>query len=404
MILSLLAATWHYNLWDELILLQEYKILKDYFWEETKFNIFTYEEKSSLLPENENIKYLTYFPKNIRKNPIQNIKYLWQNIASIYKSDIVIIGWGWLIYSSEVQRWWSPIWQWKLRILIAKLFWKKIFWLAVGISYPQEKLKDLKFLFSGKKTYVSVRDKSSQKLLEKIGIKATLLSDPVFSFSPVISNLIGNLENKKNVISNFDKYNEDSCFHRNDNEVFCVKEDEKKLIWISLRKGYLKDEIENIKQLILFLSKKWYEIVFISHSIHQDDKLADDYVFVKDITKTYWIRVTKTIEETLEIYPNLNFVIGMRFHSMILSIIYNIPFIALSYWVKTQELLKEFSHENFSIDPKNFCFEDFIRKFEELEKQENEVKFALKSKYDIIKSDFYLNYNNFFDGLESSKK
>lgn len=423
MILSLLTATWHYNLWDELILLQEYKILKDYFWENTKFNIFTYNENSSFLPKNSNINYVTYSPTDMYKKPFSNVKYLLSNIFSIAKSDIVIIGWGWLIYTDEKQVTRAPLFYWKLRVFLAKLFSKKIVWLAVGISFPENKLKDLRFLFSGKKTYVSVRDESSQNLLEKIWINATLLSDPVFSFSTVTSNCSINQEKEFNN-TRFPlprEWQEKISELQNDFEIdseinsewrlldchdFLQKSrnDRKKLVWISLRKWYLLNEMENIKQMILFLSKKWYEIVFLSHSIHQDDILANDYAFVSDIAKTYWIRVTKTMEETLEIYKNLDFIIWMRFHSMILSIIYNIPFIALSYWIKTQELLKTFNHEDFSFDPKNFNFEHFIHKFEQLEKSSETVKFAIKEKYDTIKPILITEYNNFLNGLESIKK
>lgn len=52
---------------------------------------------------------------------------------------------------------------------------------------------------------------------------------------------------------------------------------------------------------------------FYKYSIHQDDKLVDDYDFIKEIAKTYWIRVTKTIEETLQIYPKLDYVLGWGF-------------------------------------------------------------------------------------------
>jgi polysaccharide pyruvyl transferase WcaK-like protein len=91
----------------------------------------------------------------------------------------------------------------------------------------------------------------------------------------------------------------------------------------------------------------------------------------------------------------------MRFHSMILSIINNIPFLAISYGQKTQELLKDFEYE-YALNPKKFNFEDFIHTFESLEKSNNEAKFALKAKYDTIRSNIELEYNNFFDGLKQN--
>jgi len=253
-----------------------------------------------------------------------------------------------------------------MRIFLAKIFFKKIIWLAVGISYSWDKMKNLKFLFSWKRTKVSVRDEKSQNLLSQINIKSTILPDPVFSY-----------ENTK-------KSNEKS-----------------KIIWISIRKNYLKDEENNIKQIILYLSKKWYEIIFISHSIHEEDKLANDYLLLRDFSKKYNLWITRTIKETLVLYPNLKFVIGMRLHSIILSIIFQIPFVALNYWLKTDELLRQLEYD-YNISSKDFDFPDFIKKFEKLEVEQNSVKLALKSKYDKMKQNLVLDYNNFFDGLEKS--
>lgn len=363
--IALFTATWHYNLWDELILKQEYEYLKMRY-NNPEFFIFTYNKESSLLPADENIEYISYFPKNIKKRPFLNLKYLFLNIVKIFQSDLVIIGWWGLIYEKEVQKSSSPIWQWKFRVFFAKFFFKKIIWLAVGINYKSEKMTNIKFLFSWKNTFVSVRDFRSQNLLSRINIWSNILPDPVFSYE----------NNKK-------------------------QNDKSKLIWISLRHKYLKDEENNIKQIILYLSKKGYNITFISHSIHEEDKLANDYLLLRDFAKKYNLWITRTIKETLSIYPNLKFVVWMRLHSLVLSTIFQIPFISINYWAKTDELLKQLDY-NYNISSKEFDFSSFVRLFEKLELEQTNVKLALKSKYDKIKKELTLDYNNFFDGLEKS--
>jgi hypothetical protein len=62
----------------------------------------------------------------------------------------------------------TPVWQWKMRVFFAKLFKKKIIWMAVGISYPLARVNEIKYLFSGKNTRVSVRDIQSKDLLTEI--------------------------------------------------------------------------------------------------------------------------------------------------------------------------------------------------------------------------------------------
>lgn len=359
--ISIFTATGHYNLWDELILLEEYEVFKKYFVD-AKYSIFTYDKKSSMIKKWENIDYIKYFPAWLFKHPLKNIGYFFKNILTIIESDIVIIWWGWLIYENEVQDSHFPILQWLFRITLAKIFAKKIIYFAVWVNLS--KINFFKrFLFSGKKVLVSVRDEKSSKTLSSFWIQNTIINDPVFLLKP---------EKKQ--------YNNE------------------KIIWISLRKWYLKNEAENIKQMILYLSKKWYKIVFLSHSIHRFDDLANDYLFLKDISKKYWITITKDINETLSYYNKLDFVIGMRFHSLILSLVYNIPFLALSYSQKTDELLKEFSYD-FKINPDKFSFEEFVKMFEKIE--ENKSLFDFSEKLNIIKNDLENNIFNFLkNGLE----
>lgn len=359
--ISIFTATGHYNLGDELILLQEYEVLKEKY-PNANFYIFTYNKKSSLIEDK--VKYVKYFPNNIKKKPFKNIKYLWKNIVAIYKSDLIIIWGGWLIYESEIQSSSFPIMQWKFRVFLAKLFGKKIVYLSIWINTSNP--KKIKYLFTSKKTLVSVRDLKSQQILNQIWIKSIILPDPVFLLPSSTS------------------------LERVGGEG---------LIWISLRKWYLRHEQDFIKQIILYLSKAGYKIVFLSHSIHQKDVLANDYLFLKDIAKKYNIEITSNISDTLKTYKKLDFVIGMRFHSLVLSIVYNIPFLALSYWQKTEELLSDFSHK-FKLNSKEIEFEDFIKKFSELVSA-NKALFDFWVKIDKIRQEYLSIITNLLkNGLE----
>lgn len=97
---SLFTATGAYNLGDELILLQEYTYLKNRYPEAT-FSIFTYDEKSSLLPEDTSIEHLVYFPHHLKKRPFRNVWYLIQTILTVRRSDCIIVGGGGLLYDNE---------------------------------------------------------------------------------------------------------------------------------------------------------------------------------------------------------------------------------------------------------------------------------------------------------------
>jgi len=367
---SLFTAAGAYNLGDELILLQEYEYLRDRY-ENATFTIFTYDRKWSLLPKDPNIKYVCYFPDHIRTRPIQNILAFFETLFAIYKSDRVIIGGGGLIYDNEEgQSFDRLLLQWHLRVWIAKFFHKPIIYWSLGIHIKTENETKILPLFEGKNTYVSVRDTESRKILENLGIKSILIFDPVLLYDPEIPQLMPKKRPK---------------------------------VGLSFRAGYLQNELENIEKIITFLGANGYEVILLNHSFHPINPLSNDSYFLSGLREKYSLRSTETIKETLELYKELEFVIGMRLHSLILAFVHTIPFFAISYSQKTDEFIRSINYD-FSLAARVFDVEVFKKQFSELEKQKNEQKFALERKNDTIKRELYLNLNSFFDGLERTQK
>lgn len=78
-----------------------------------------------------------------------------------------------------------PLWQWIFRVAIAQIFRIPIIWWAVGVNITQESNKKyLPFLFSGKSTIVTVRDKNSHDLFRTLGIQSDIIPDPVLTYTP----------------------------------------------------------------------------------------------------------------------------------------------------------------------------------------------------------------------------
>jgi len=215
-----------------------------------------------------------------------------------------------------------------------------------------------------------VRDIESKKTLESIGIKSILLSDPVLSYDPEIPQLL-------------------------------IKQRPK--IGLSFRSGFLQNELENIEKIIAFLMAHGYEPVLLNHSFHKDDLSVNDSAFLSSLEEKYQLHSTKNIKETLEIYKELEFVVGMRLHSLILSLVHAIPFFAISYGKKTDEFVRSLNYE-YSLAARMFDIEIFKKQFMKLEEEKNEQKFALSAKNDILKREIYFTINNFFNGLESIKR
>ncbi len=217
---------------------------------------------------------------------------------------------------------------------------------------------------------MSVRDTESKKVLESLGVKSLLLRDHVLSYDPEIPKLL-------------------------------IKRRPK--IGLSFRAGFLGNELENIEKIITFLMAHEYEIVLLNHSLHKDNLSANDDIFLAGLQEKYSLSSTRDIRETLEVYKELEFVVGMRLHSLILSFVHAIPFFAISYGKKTDEFIRGINYE-YALAARIFDIEVFKKQFLELEKEKNEQKFALSTKNDTIKREILITTNNFFDGLEKSER
>ena len=361
----LMTATGGYNLGDELILLQEYTFLRQRY-PLAKITVFTYDQNSSLLPKDDLLSYIYYFPHALKSQPITNIGYLWKNISAIFSCDMVVIGGGELIYDQEIQSVRGPLLYWAFRVALARLFKKRVVYFALGINLHKPYKKLLSLLFKGKHIFCSVRDKKSQQTLTQHNIEAALVEDSVFLYEK---------QELHNIVSTRPK------------------------VGISLRHGYLPHEQENMHNIIAYLQNKGYDVVFISHSFHASDALANDYLLAKKLFPE--CAITKTLQETLDIYPSLSYVVGMRLHSMILSFVHAIPFIGLSYSKKTNEFFS-IINSNFLISTQNFSFQDFCELFEKLENDADSTKFAFIQKSGKIKGQLLHTLNAFFDGVEKS--
>lgn len=170
-------------------------------------------------------------------------------------------------------------------------------------------------------------------------------------------------------------------------------------VGLSFRAGFLQDELENIEKIIAFLMAHGYEPVLLNHSFHPDNVSTNDDAFLSSLREKYHLHSTESIEETLESYKDLEFVVGMRLHSLILSFVHAIPFFAISYGKKTDEFIRGINYE-YSLAARVFDIEIFKKRFVELEREKNEQKFALSAKNDTIKREIRITTNIFFDGLE----
>lgn len=303
----LFTATGAENLGDELITLCEVqRFLSNN--KDIQITLFSHDiqrTKRFFLSQKLSLEYVhiqEYFPNAFRSHPIRNIWLFLQTLKSIKNADHVYVGGGGLLYSKN-EEWKSPLLLWSLRARIIRFFWKLLTYLSLWITATPAELKPYtSSLFSWAE--ITVRDKESQDLLAQLGYKSTVQRDPVFDYIPQKKTTHG----------------------------------EKKTIGLALRAGFLEDSVVN--DIVRWLLKKNYDVLLLPHSLHPTDEHAHDGYYLQKFLFP-GVRIAQSIEQTLESYASCDAIIGMRLHSIILSLVYDIPLVAVSYGKKTQFILEQ---------------------------------------------------------------
>lgn len=346
MIISIFASVGCQNLWDELIVKNEIKQLKEKYGSDTEFHIFTYDKNHKFL-EDKNILYRWYFPDGV-KNPLN----IFSNLISYFrfrsivkKSDLIVIWWGGLFFDSEISNKKNPLKLWKWRVNFFRAFNKQILFNAVGLNIQDENnYKYIKQIFSWD-VEISVRDKYSLNLLKSLDIDSTIVLDPVFYDNNNVSEVFESncmIDSRRSF--DFEAWEIDKLNLK------------WKLVWLALRKWYLielqwnnkqsyldKLETAKINQIIKTIKLRWWDVILLPHSFHKKDVLSNDYLFLNKFDA----KIANSMEEVYEYYSSekIDMCISMRLHSIILSMVYGIPFIALSYTKKTDEILAKYIME-----------------------------------------------------------
>ncbi len=323
-----MTAVWAHNLWDELILKEEVNFVRERYGKNIEMTVFAY-DLAGILTHDEDVRFVSYFPNKFGVYPFKNIKFLFQNIWLIAHADVLIIGWGGIIFDNEPGvPFWMVFAQWSFRVTIARLFKTTIlfWWIGLEITHVANKMKLKKLFVPG--DFILVRDMQSKWLLDALEIPSLLVQDIVFLYKP-------------------------------------TKESQSipdpKPIGISIRWGFLENE-SSIPLIYDFLVESGYKPIFIVMSTEGEES-QNDILFITRVMAWRKYNMTKNITQTLELFPFLYAVIGMRLHSGILSCVHHVPFIPISYGPKTDELVRTLNVEHLSIQSTELNLEIFQKKW-----------------------------------------
>lgn len=347
----IMMATGKWNLGDELILREEVRFIRSHYGN-VDITISTYNRESHLIENPDGIRFISYFPNKIFSRPIQNIWYFFRSAIALYTSDVLIIGGGGIIFDNEPWVSFSTLlWQWYLRIKIARIAWTLIlFWgISLEVTQVQNKLALRSLFIPG--DFIIVRDNKSKWLLEALETPCVILDDIVFLY-----------ENPGSIALPWVK----------------------KRVGISVRWGFLDGTEETIPLIYDFLVNKWYSPIFLVFSTDGEIE-QNDSLYIKKVMAGRTYNVTKTIQQTLDVFPFLYATIAMRFHAWILSCVHETPCIHLSYGPKTDELINLLDADHLTIKPNELSLAIFENMWQNLEKKYDDEKSRLHERNTFIK-------------------
>lgn len=238
---------------------------------------------------------------------------LWRKPAGLVRgADAFILGGGGLFTDEETH--WVPAF-WALQGLIAAIFLKKRVY-CVGISVGEIKVVNkwlTKKLFQ-KSRLLIVRDPRSQEILKLWGIDSVLGSDFALLIQP---HEIPKANGKKYVVialRSFKNFNETLCKKFAQICDSIIKESALSIIFLPFHNDSEND---------LYIMNKIFDLCENKNNIKIDTE-------------------AKTLQDVLSIISGAEFIVAMRLHAGILSLLVGTPFLPISYMGKVQNFWSEF--------------------------------------------------------------
>lgn len=327
---------------------------------------------------NKNIDITIPMAKEYRfKDNVIQVKRSYKNLILGYlQNDILIIGPGGLFpFDNKLK-----VGIYLITVLLWKLFNKKVIFWGIGISEKISKLSAIlwKNIIKNTDLFITRNKSFLMKLGHTENKKIHSMSDTVFSLklnlkkkdeSPIIGISCANLKKEK-----------DKAFKEN------VK------IWI--------DTIEE-------LLHKGFSVELLAFTKGQDD------VMIKTIKNNFYdnnkvvLVCYNEINDIIGDWGKYTMIIGMRFHSCILSIIAGVPFLPIAYGHKTYSLAKDTGLEEYTLIWNSFQKEyygkiynitadDIIKKVDMIMTNKESIKEKIKLAYSKNRK----SSNNAFKELE----
>ena len=245
---------------------------------------------------------------------------------------------------------------------------------------------------------ITVRDKQSKELLEKIGVdKANIkvTADPATSLDDLLSEYDAkdlliknnlNLDKKIIVVCLRDYFSHyallPASIVRRLN--FRTKKDKQKHLSF----------ITKISQTLEYLQNKDYQILFLPFYNKVDNKIHKEVIDLIKVKKNIFLfSDVYSLQQIYGVIKYADVALCMRFHSLIFSFMNKIPFVAIDYSSKVYNFIDRVieprdNKDNFFINPKNFQAKELIAKIDYV----SSININYDNKLDLLKKEESANF------------
>ena len=296
---------------------------------------------------------------------ISELRFLKQSYQHVQQVDVLLITGSNQFLDNFGGVWGFPYTLLKWSIL-AKLGGKKVFYVSVGAgplsSSWSKRLIRMALLFSD---FTSFRDAPSKQLIQSAGFKGKSYVFPDLAHSLSFKGLSteNNIkcdggEKKPTVgINPMPMY---------DRRYWCEVDDNKYFAYI-----------EKLAEFSSILIHEGYPVRFFPTQPKDEHVITDvlDMLKNKQIDTHGMMSTPRTVEELMDDLARVDIAITTRFHGTLLALHAGKPVLAICYYRKTDDLMKEMGQGDYSVELDDFEVSELLKKFRTLEqKMEKEIK------------------------------
>lgn len=301
----------------------------------------------------------------------------WNTLKEILGADLFILGGGGFLSDRD----WLNIPRWLINVVYAKLFCLPVMSYALGVGPINTKLgKFLTRIFFNHFNLVTVRDDESKRCLEAAGVKKEVIvtTDPGILIKPDTKAELKDASGKT-----IPKISEKYKIGLAPAAMFFSEK-----LWPGKKERYFQ-LIRDFAAIGDFIYQKLNAEVFLLQVSPNVDTDICQKIQRRMKNKSHLLSLNYSQLEMAGLFAQMDMIVGMRFHSIVLSAAMNIPFVAIIYHYKTAYFLEQINQRHRGV-PLDFDLENLFsvvidtwNKRKEMKKELSLIIPELKKKAEI---------------------